>query len=310
MSETVTQDQVEDQAGLPVDDEETIAAAKRMGWRGPEEFKGDPSKFVGAKQFLENGFQNPVILAERYKVLDYRTERMERELTETRKALESTRGQLDGVAPALEQMTKAYRSAEQRAYERARRELAEQREKAVEVGDTATFRRLDAEMQELDRSAPAAAPPPPPAPPPAAPAAPGAPPPEVQEFFGRNPWYTTDPVLRGAADVIFNTLGGPAKNGADLRQVLTDVESQMRTRFNVGGAAAQPRPSAASVDPTSSGAEPRRQRGRFTFEAMPQQSKDAYDRYSRALGEKGHKLTKEEWARDYWADEIAAEQGN
>jgi len=179
------------------------------------------------------------------------------------------------------------------------------------VGDTATYKAKDAEIEELAKTAPAPVVARPQVAP--APQTQTAPvPAEVLAFYGRNPWYMTSAELRSAADLAFARVGGPEKRGADLDAALRDVEAQMRRVFpqEVGGGD-DGRPQrqrnrreedVGDVDPSTPSDGPRREpRNRFTFDAIPKESKDAYAKYSRMLDGKGKPLTKEEWAADYWS---------
>jgi hypothetical protein len=317
MSEAQAADQV-GQVADHEDDAETVERARRMGWKGRESFTGDPAKFVTAGRFLAEGVQNPAVLLERYNTLDGRTARMER-------ALDGTRQELQQALLTVREMTALTRTADQRAYERARREIMRQRETAVETGDTAAFKRLETEMDDLAKTAPPAAV--------AAPVQVQAPAPsdaasrpvpdEVQEFFTRNPWYTADTALRDAADTVFRGLGGFGKAGAELRSALSATEQRMRSLFpdktgapmaaaseNAGGNGR----SAPAVEPASGGA-PRRTSTRWTFDTLPKESKVAFVRYKKMLAGKGEPLTEKEWAHTYYqqdqayVDHLEAQEG-
>ena len=290
MSETTGAETTDDNT------DDTEASARRMGWRPREEFRGNPERWKPAKEFLDTGFGTPEVLAERYKSLDDKYS----DLSRTTRLTEQRLGE---AVSTIGELTTMMRSSEKRAYERARRELTEERAKAVETGDTAAFNRLDAEMQELQRTAPApvverAAP------------VPGAPPPEVQEFFVRNPWYQQDRELQIEADIVHKGLLG-ARPDLSMSQNLAEVErrvrdsavfkSKFRTAPAMTAGAENPRREEAAAVTASSADSPRRTQQRFTFDGMPKDAKDAYARYAAMLAGKGEPLTKEEYSRDYWA---------
>lgn len=320
--------QVETDKPVAGDDADTVAAARRMGWKPREEFTDKPEKWVDADAFLKRGFETPAILMDRYKQLDERSVRMEQELN-------GTRGELREAVSTIQTMTGMMRTSEQRAYDRARKELLAEREKAVETGDTATFKRLDGELEELHKTAPAAATVTKPAGTVETPAGPVTPagqgqafPPEVTAFYARSPWYNFQGNSSGQADLEMSRWADAIHMGLlttrkdlTLSQNLAEVEREVRQRFpqKFGGTATAKPNGAAQTNGNGAGAGDddddggapavspsggtgsRRQAQRFTFDAMPRDSKQAYERYSKQLAGKGDPLTKEEWARDYWS---------
>lgn len=307
MSETI----VADPAGAGDAAPESEARARVMGWKPKEQFKGDPEKWVPADEFLDRGLASPAIMAERLQFMGDRLARQERDY-------HAVTGRLDEAIGTINTMTTMVRTAEQRAYQRAKAELEAQREKAVEVGDTATFKRLDTEVRELEKTAPVTMAPP------AAAAAPntggraaGANDPAVQAFYQRNPWYSRDPMLTQEADIIHTGLVN-ARPDMTVAQNLAEVERRLRTYFpdKFGGAApnggVQPQPQAfaaenprreepGAVSPSSAQAAPRRQTNRRSFANMPQESKTAYTKYKKMLEGHGEPLSETEWAEDYWS---------
>lgn len=309
-------------------DDEVIRVARANGWRPQEEFKGPPDRWVPADVFVARGLENPAMLRDRNQVLTERLTQMERTHAKTRTDLES---KLDETLDSLKTVTAMTRSAETRAYDRARRELKAEQETAVANADTDGFRRAEVKLEELERTKPAE-------PPPAAqrtqtpngqaaPPANGAaapPPQEALQFFAANPWYHADLQLQRAADRIHIGLKEDRPD-ISLGDNLREVERQMRLLYP--DRAVPARASAANghdddptprrgqrnngeddrrddppaVTPSSGGTPPRSRNQRFTFDAMPKESKDAYTKYATQLEGKGDPLTKEEWAETYWS---------
>ena len=173
--------------GATSEDAET--RARVMGWKPKEQFRGDPEKWIPADEFLDRGHASPAVMAERLAFMGDRLARQERDNA-------SLTGRFEEAIGTINTMTTMMRSSEKRAYDRAKAELEAAREKAVEVGDTATFKRLDSEVRELEKTAPVTMPPPGAAA--ATPAngrAASSENPAVQAFYRRNPWYSKDPVL-------------------------------------------------------------------------------------------------------------------
>lgn len=326
MSETQTAAGTDEGSQPPMDVERL---ARANGWKSREELIAagrDPARFVDAATFMQNGFENPAMLRSNNAALARRLEDLETRHTHTVRDLQT---RLDQASETLVSMTGMMRTSEQRAYERARRELSEQMETAVQGADVDRWRRLNDELRDLEKTRPPETPPPPrvaPAPA-AAPAGPqptggaASPPPEALRFFADNPWYNQDPDLRREADDIYiGLLAQQDKHGMNLGQILETVQQRMRsyhpdrtgasTRGNGGGAPAQggqdpaagvPRQAQASVSPSSEGPIRRPSANARTFATMPKEAKDAYARYKEMLAGKGDPLTEAEFARDYWA---------
>lgn len=283
-------------AAAEAEDARTIAAARRMGWKPREEFDKPPEKWKPAAEFLQTGFGSPAVLAERYQALDDRHSA----LTE---AARGTEAKLGDAMTTIGELTAMMRASERRTYDRARRDLLAEREKAVETGDTAAFRRVDTELEQM-KPLPVET-----ARPTTTAVAPNLPP-EVSAFYGRNPWYMANRELQIEADIIHTGLRS-ARPDLSLSQNLAEVERRMAPLVSGGRrVVAEPEPrtepdntrrtEAAAVTPSGTGAA-RAPRGRFTFDGMPKDAKDAYARYAKMLEGKGEPLTKDEYSRDYWA---------
>jgi hypothetical protein len=305
-------------APLPIH-EDVDRVARANGWRPREQFKGDPEKWVPADVFVARGLENPDMLRANNSILVQKMDRMERQ---NATVVNGLKAQLDETLGTVATMTTMMRTSEQRAYERARRELKAEQAKAVETGDTATFQRLDTEIEQLEKTKPAE-PPPKPAQTQPVPGTPPPVPPEAQAFFQRNPWYHQNPDLMKEADIIHMGLLA-ARKDLSLEDNLAEVERRIKAQFpeRTGGTRAAPTAAANGHDDQggedrqngpqavmpSSGGAPRRAAGRFTFDSMPKDSKDAYTKYADQLkradenaGRKHEPLSKDEWARTYWS---------
>ena len=303
MSETQTAADGAGGQGNPGGDQETETRARQMGWKPIDEFRGRRDQWLPAEQFLERGFESPAVMADRLKVMGDRMAGMERNYRDTH-------AKLDQAIDTINTMTNMARTSERRAYERARADLERERERAVEAGDTQTFRRLDTEIRDLDKTAPTepvrAAPQPVPVP-----GQPTQPDPAVLEFYRRNPWYGKDAQMTAEADLVHTGLINTRRD-LTMEQNLAEVERRVRAQFGNGAAAPATRaagdgevnerrnePSAVSPASTSAGAP--RTRNRRTFATMPEESKQAYGRYKQMLTGKGEPLSEAEWAADYWS---------
>lgn len=314
----------------PPDDAALQARARRLGWRPREEFNGDPEKWVSHEEFLDRGVSDPRVMLHNLETLDRRYERLERDFRTVNDQLGQHRKQQEEATELVRYMSTQLKTADQRAYERAKKDLEQKLEEAVETGDKAAFKQVQGELSELAKTAP-------PEPPrQQAPAnldvanagGANAPGPRqltsseqeiVNKFYADNPWYNSDPELRTEADGIhvglLNTrrdldlarnleetarkvrLLHPDKfrapsqgNGADQGG---DVDNDTNTRRNEAGA----------VNGSSGGGSHRPPRNRWGFDTLPKESKDAFVRYKRMLDGKGDALTEKEWAHEYYMQE-------
>lgn len=310
------------------EDPDVIARARRMGWKAPGEFRGDPAKAVTAQQFLDKAV-DPAILADRYQVLDSRHSNLEAAHRASQAELAAMRQAQAETLDSVKALTAMSRNAEERGYKRAEAELKAQREAAVQGGDTAAFAAADAALDELKMTKPTPAA--------AAPAQQQTPPTQqhpaptqqqqgapdlavVAEWVERNPYYQMighppkaegNPQLTLEADGMFNGIKAANPQG-NLSQWLEETGRRMRlihpnlpgstppqeTRTNEP--ASNPRRSEpGAVSPASGGGAPRAP-AKYTWDTMPQDSKDSYTKYAKQLEGHGEPLTKKEWAETYW----------
>ena len=192
-------EQVEDQ-GTPEDTPREYTPieqeAMEQGWRPKEEFKGDPERFIDAGEFIRRG--------ELFAKIDHQNREM--------KQLRNT----------MEQFAKHHQNVEKSAYDRAIKDLKAQRKEALAEGDVDRFDELDQQIDETvearekfveqQRTAPVV--------------------PEINpkfaEWVQKNPWYSKDVMLQGAADRYGIEL---AKQGMDPVEVLKAVEKKVKEEF-------------------------------------------------------------------------------
>jgi hypothetical protein len=139
--------------------------ARRMGWVPKEEFKGDPEVWRDADEFVKRGEEMLGIAKERNRALDTRIQELEK---------------------TIKQFTEFHKKTEERAYERAKREYAEElrriqdeMDSAVKDGDARKVRELVKERDELAPPEKEVTP------------AEQAPPTAFLEWHRENSWYTT-----------------------------------------------------------------------------------------------------------------------
>lgn len=279
--------------------------ARMQGWKPLEEFGGPRDQWRSAEDYLARADNEMPLLRSRLRAFEGRIAALDRRLAES--------GEVIG------DMSERLRSADERAIKRARAELEAKRREAVQSADTEAFDAAEQELAELEESRQK-----PRGTNGAAPAGQGAnsaplPPPEVLAWAKENPWFHSDPALRSAAtaahvallsseptlslaenlDKVSRTMAAlhpdrvraPRRNRDEDERDDRDDEGERR------------RHEPAAVTPNRE--RPARRRDPRSFDAMPQESKDAYAKYARQIADKpmgkGKPLTKDEWAKDYWA---------
>lgn len=170
--------------------------AMEQGWRPKEEFQGDPDRFIEAGEFVRRG--------ELFGKIDHQSKEI--------KQLKST----------MEQFARHHANVEKVAYDRAIKDLKAQRKAALAEGDVDRFDELDNQIDEVTdernkfleqaRTTPVT--------PTVNPA--------FSEWVARNPWYSKDTLLQGAADRFGTEL---ARQGMDPLEVLKQVEKKIKEEF-------------------------------------------------------------------------------
>lgn len=149
---------------VPVEEELSIEEqARKQGWRPKEEFDGDEEDFVSAEEYVG---RSPL-----YRKINKQNKEI-RELQE-----------------AFKELGSHMKKREKLAYERAIKELAEERSVAVQNGDTDTFNKIDTELESLKQQMQEVKPEETRIVEPVKQA-----PPEVDAFVKRNKWFNGDSV--------------------------------------------------------------------------------------------------------------------
>lgn len=234
--------------------------ARAQGWVPQDEFKGDPSKWRSAEEFVERGKQITPILKER-------NEKLVRDI-------ERLNSKLERQSEAVQELMQYYSKAEQRAYQKAFNELKSKQREAVEIGDTAAYEAAEREIDELTKT------------PPPQPKAQNEPPAEYFDFLEENKWYAEDRELAEYADFIGTRLVGTVKNNKDFyAEVAKRVKARFPEKFDNPKRSAAQAVEGASSPPKAKGrgyndlpADAKAQCDRFVKE-IPGFSKDEYMKY-------------------------------
>ena len=172
--------------------------AMASGWRPKEEFEGDPDRFIDAGEFIRRG--------ELFSKIDHQNK------------------ELKQLRLAMDQFKAHHSQVEQKAYERAVADLKKQRKEALAEGDVDQYDQLDnaienlkeqravavqqeiaqAQQQQVQPNA------------------------EFTAWVNKNPWYTNDAIMAGAADRFGTQL---AREGIPPLEVLKRVEAKIKEEF-------------------------------------------------------------------------------
>lgn len=171
---------------------EVEVAAREMGWRPKEEFRGDTEKWVDAETFVSRGENFIPILRKDRETLRAKTAELEGQVRETNRLLAASQ-------EAIVELKKFHDESTAKQVEKAKRDLVRQLKEAREAGNTEQEVAIQDELAEIREAQKA---PTTPASAPAAPAAPAtsAPPNEhFKAWESDNPWFKDNPRKRGLA---------------------------------------------------------------------------------------------------------------
>jgi hypothetical protein len=241
---------------------EIAERARRLGWRPQEEYKGT-REWVPAEKFIETAENELPVLRSHLRRLD------DVYVKET--------GALKSEIAELKQVMGDFREfasrGEQRAFEKAKRELEEKRDVAVAHADTETFKATQKEIDELDKSVK------PPKPAEVEKPKIDAPDPAITSWIGENPWFTTDSELMEYAKAQDQFLM-KAKPGLSVAERLAMVKD--RTKKEYPDKFGNPkRDQASSV--SEPGSHPALRKKGKTYDDLPAEAKAACDKFVRTI---------------------------
>ncbi len=266
-----------------LEDDGVEERAKRMGWKPKGEYD-NRGHYMDAAEFVKKGEEDLPVLRARLRRMDDNFSKVLSELADNKQVLNDFR----------EFATRG----EQRAYERARRELTEKRDAAVTHADTETFKATQQEIDALDKDAAklgearAQTAPSPTTQQPAAAAGNRAVDPATQAWIDANPWFFADPQLHRAAKAIDADILGAAP-GIPVDERLATVKAEVM-RIYPDKFKNPLREKAAAVATPSGGGE-RRKRGEKSYDDLPPEAKKACDKFVKTIP----KYTREDYVKAY-----------
>lgn len=217
------------------------ATARRMGWKPEEEYRGPKDKWRPAEDFVNEAMSNYPVLMDRYRVLDERAGRTQRDL-------EAANGRLVDIGKAVTEMrdfqAQSLKAAEIRAYNQARADIEEEIRQATKDADPQKANAALQKLKALDEKRPT--PEPEPAKKPDAAAAGGAAAagtagaadgstapkiqPEVVEWVKNNDWFNTNDEANALAVTFHRKLLATRKD-LSLAENLEMVTAEVRKRY-------------------------------------------------------------------------------
>lgn len=254
------------------------AEARDYGWTAKEEFKGPAEKWRPADEYLQWAKQSGRLPKSEF-------DEFRRQFPAIRRENGELKAELGEVKQTLKEFVEFSSKAEQRAYERARKEIEAKIENAAANADQGAVRAGMAELDRLEKPHVA------PEPKKTADVAPKVDP-AIQDWLDKNQWYTRDKALNGYATEIYGELERSAP-GMSTDERLAETRKLTIEKFPEKFGINPNRERAGSV------AEPRgdtgsRKRGK-TYDDLPADAKKACDKFVKQIP--GFK--REDYLRDY-----------
>lgn len=265
--------------------QETIDYARAQGWVPREEFRGPADKWVDADEFAERATQiNGIVNANNKRLKD--------ELAQTKSELQQIR---EDASKAIE----FARKAERARYEEQLTALKAEKAAAISDGDGARVLEIETRMDQLPK-------------PEEAPAAKKLDAPSIPEavkaagdaFIERNPWFAEgeqhDPVKTELVLAVAKAIRLENPNAVQSPSYFTEIEKRLQTRYpSIFGKKTPPVLSENGGTPGGA-TKTSVKRG---YADLPPDAKKVADRY-----EANNWLKKEEYAKQYWAEEQGSAQ--
>lgn len=229
--------------------------ARAMGWVPKEDFRGDPQRWRPAEEFVERGKNIMPVLRENNERLTGKIADMER---------------------TMKEFAEYHSKTEQRAYERAIKEIKTKQREAVRNADEEAFQAAEQEMDELAKQAPQAP----------QPQQSVEPDPAFLAWHKDNPWYGKDTELSDFAEDLAFGMQQRGKT-VDLDKVTERVKAAYPHKF-LNPRREQP----GAVEGATPSSPKKKGRG---YADLPAEAKTVCDRFVKTIPG----FTKEQYLKDY-----------
>ena len=260
---------------------EEKARARNLGWvaeadwdeaRAERDGRRKPSHFLTAREYLEQTEDSVPIMRERL-----------RKLEGTNRELLGKVDDMHGIVTTQQQMT---REAVKRAHARGIADAEQRMRDAVSSGEQSDYDQAKADLDALHKTPVVEEERP-------KPQERRQADPVAENWVARNPWFNEDHVLQNAMiveDIEYRRTHPDVTTAQSYEASKKLVMKRYPERFGIN-----PRRDAPSTVSGSSGVK----RNGTGFDALPQEAKDAYERFRKISEAKGDKYTKEEYMADY-----------
>lgn len=265
-------------AEAPEHDHLVEAEAKEYGWAPKENFKGPEDKWKPASEYVEWAKQSGRLPRGEF-------DKVVKQLPAIRQENEQLKSQLKEINETLNQFVEFSSKAEERAFNKARQELAAKIEQAAATADPAAARAALAELETLKPEAPK------PKPKDERPAV--APDPVIQDWISKEEWYLKDRALNAYATDIYGELER-AQPGLSKSELLAETKRKTVAKFPEKFGINPAREGAAAVA-TPSGETAPRKSNKKTYNDLPPEAKQACDKFVKQIP--GY--TREKYVADY-----------
>lgn len=280
---------------------EAEARARRMGWIPEAEWDDSgmdrkPRKFLSAEDYIEKVESDIPILRERNRYLNGVAEKLEKQLTDATSTIKSTNERVAELGELVESLHTQNIEVGRRAYEQAKRDLEGVMDRAAEEADSEAYHAAKRRLTEIEQYKPVENPPkqekkPDPQPTQQPPQQQGSE--ESLNWVRNNQKIWNDPAMKGAAIALHeqNVFGGMSE--ADSLVKLTDqVKAEFPHKFE--NKRRNDPPAVSSTSP------PKRNASKETFDSIPADAKQTYERLKKFYEAKGKKYTPEQYAKSYY----------
>jgi hypothetical protein len=271
--------------------------ARRMGWIPEAEWDDSgmdrrPRKFLSADEYVEKVETDLPILRERNRFLDQTVSKLETKLTEATSTIKSTNDRVGELGELVESLHEQNIEVGRRAYEQAKRDLESAKRRAVAEADEETYDAAERRLKEIEQYKPVEKPPkqekkPDPQP------AQDAVPPEAVAWVNKNQDIWNDRAMNATATAYH---ADNLAKGMTMTESLEKLRDQVRTEFphKFANERRNDPPAVSSTSP------PKRGGSKETFESIPADAKQTYERLRKFYEAKGKKYTPEQYAKSYY----------
>lgn len=297
-----------EQTDTPQDSPETVQLAKEMGWKNPDEWKGDPPKsgFVSASEYVR---RSEKVLP----LVNARARKAEGEVSALRAELETTRQDHRKTIDRIERMSTLALSQQR---EQLEHRYAARKEAAVEVGDKDAYKQAVKDEKEAVAALDERMKEPEPEKKNEGSKLPKAVEDIIEGWRSENPWYVDEPgdemtAYANARHVRLQKEKKGLSLKENLEQVTKDVRKRFPEHFDDAGDEGDDEPRRRG-SPVESGSRMNGGGQGSGFSRLPADAKKQADRFIKEDGlflEKGETLEKnlaqarERYAKQYFGDE-------